>query len=336
MPTWAQEAQFMLELDSLSARAPRAATLAALALALFGSWPVRAQNAARAGMASFPTGTQQVAYSNLLQLRFTPAYPRLREHAVFQQFRGFEDFLRAAGLDPEADVDEVMLGWSGQSLSGPGSYGIAAGRFEPAHVQGFFTRNRLPVPSYGDSDLFVFRSGADGKTTLFTFLNSSLAAFGRRHDLEAILDVQDGSTPALNTNREFQGYAASLEGKSAQWGILTGKAAANVAGNWLSRGQRAAPDLSAFSELVQAVLYRVDWDRGFTAHISIVSNTSESAEGLLKLLELLKATPTLAAAVGSPGTFSLLQSMEARQDGSRLELTISGPPEALAEILKVD
>lgn len=326
----------MLEFDSFSARALRTATLAALALALFSSWQLKAQNAARAGMASFPTDTQQVAYSNLLQLRFTPAYPRLRENAVFQQFRGFEDFLRAAGLDPEADVDEVMLGWSGQSLSGPGSYGIAAGRFEPANIQGFFTRNRLPVPFYGDFGLFVFRSGADGKTTLFTFLNSSLAAFGRRHDLEAILNVQDGSAPALNTNREFQDYAASLEGKSAQWGILTGEAAANVAGNWLSQGKQAAPDLSAFSQLVQAVLYRVDWDRGFTAHISVVLKTSESAEGLLKLLELLKGMPTLAAIAGSPGASSLLQSLDARQDGSRLELTISGPPEALAGILKVD
>ncbi len=154
------------------------------------SFPLCVQQAARAGLASFPADTQQVAYSNFAQLRSSPDYPQIRQHVLYQQLRGFQEFLRSVGVDPEKDVDELMLGWHGQSLSGTGSFGVAAGRFEPNKVREFFTQTQLPVQSYAGSELFAFGSGADPADTFFTFLDSSMAAFGRLYDLKALLDVQ--------------------------------------------------------------------------------------------------------------------------------------------------
>jgi hypothetical protein len=98
-----------------------------------------AQQAAQIALACFPADTQQVAYSNFAQLRSSPDYPQIREHVLYQQLRGFQRFLRSVGVDPEKDVDEAIMGWRGQSLSGPGSFGVAAGRFEPDRVREFFT-----------------------------------------------------------------------------------------------------------------------------------------------------------------------------------------------------
>jgi hypothetical protein len=294
-----------------------------------------AQEAARAGLASFPADTQQVAYSNFAQLRSSPDYPQIRQHVLYQQLRGFQEFLRSVGVDPEKDVDEVMLGWRGESLSGPGSFGVATGGFDPDKVREFFTQTRLPVQSYAGFDLFAFGSGADSADTFFTFLDSSLAAFGRLRDLKAILDVREGSAQALDTNQNFRGYEAELEGVAPQWGILTGKAAANVAAPWLAGGKKNTIDMTAFLQPVQAVLYRVDWDGGFTAHISVVCKTPESAAGLFQLLNILKSAPVFSASGGGPGPASLLQNLEARQNGSRLELSASGPADALDQVLKV-
>jgi len=85
---------------------------------LFVPGALCAQQAARAGLASFPADTQQVAYSNFGQLRSSSDYPQIRQHVLYQQFRGFQEFLRSVGIDLEKDVDEVMLGWRGESLSG--------------------------------------------------------------------------------------------------------------------------------------------------------------------------------------------------------------------------
>jgi len=294
-----------------------------------------AQQAARAGLESFPADTQQVAYSNFAQLRSSPDYQQIRQHVLYQQLRGFQEFLRSLGVDPEKDVDEVLLGWHGQSLSGPGSFGVAAGRFDPDKVREVFTQTRLPVQSYAGFDLFAFGSGADPADTFFTFLDSSLAAFGPLHDLKALLDVREGSAGALDANETFRSYEAELEGTSPQWGILTGKAAANVAAPWLSGGKKNPIDMTGFLQPVQAVLYRVDWDGGFTTHISLVCKTPESAAGLFQLLNVLKSAPVFSASGGAPGPASLLQNLDARQNGSRLELSASGPPDALDQVLKV-
>jgi len=319
-----------------------AAKLRALIGAVLAIWSVVfvpgllcAQQAGRAGMASFPADTQQVAYSNFAQLRSSPDYPQIRQHVLYRQFRGFQEFLRSLGVDPEKDVDEVMLGWRGESLGGPGGYGLATGRFEPDKVRVLVTQDRLPVQSHAGHDLFAFGSGADPADIFFTFLDSSLAAFGRLHDLKALLDVTEGSANALETNETFRGYEAELEETSPQWGILTGKAAANVAAPWLSGGKKSTVDMTAFMEPVQAVLYRVDWDGGFTVHISVVCKTPESAAGLFKLLNILKAALVFSAAGGGSGSPSLLQNLDARQDGSRLELSTSGPADALDQVLKV-
>ncbi len=311
----------------------RAVSLLGVVLSLPGLlW---AQQAARAGLGSFPADTQQVAYSNFAELRSSPDYPQIRQHVLFQQLRAFQLFLRPAGVDPERDVDELILGWHGQSLSGAGSFGIAAGRFEPDKVGEFFTQTKLPVQSYAGYDLFTFGSGFDSADTFFTFLDSSLAVLGRLHDLKAILDVRAGSAKALDTNENFRGYEAELEGTAPQWGILTGKAAVDVAAPWLTGGKKNTLDMTAFFEPVLAVLYRVDWGGGFTARISIVCKTPESAAGLFQLLNILKSTPFPATSGGGPAPASLLQNLDARQDGSRLELRASGAAEALDQILKI-
>jgi hypothetical protein len=321
---------------------PNLATWLTLVRGLWAVWIVLtcpgllcAQQAARTGLAIFPADTQQVAYSNFAQLRSSPDYPQIRQHVLYQQLRGFQEFLRSVGIDPEKDVDELMLGWHGESLSGRESFGVAAGRFEPDKVQEFYTQTQLPVQSYAGSELFAFGSGAGPVDTFFTFLDSSLAAFGGLQDLKALLGVREGSAVALETNQVFRHYEAELEGTAPQWGILTGKAAANVALPWLSGGKNSTIDMTAFLEPVQAVLYRVDWDSGFTAHISVVCKTPEGAAGLFQLLNILKSAPVFSASGGGPRPVSLLQNLDASQNGSRLELRASGAADALDQVLKV-
>ncbi|MGD0125093.1 MAG: hypothetical protein ABSF46_07040 [Terriglobia bacterium] len=294
---------------------------------------LRAQEAVRSGMAYFPADTQQIAYSSFAQLRSSQDYTQIRRHVLFQQLRGFQEFLHSLGIIPEKDVDEVMLGWRGESPSGPGSFGVAVGRFEPDKVRELFVRTQLPVQSYDGCDLYAFGSGADQDDTFFTFLDSTLAAFGRLHDLKALLDVREGYAQPLESNQALQGYEAELEGTSPQWGILTGKAAANVATPWLAGGKNTSVDLTAFLQPVQAVLYRIDWDGGFTAHISVVCKSPESATGLFQLLNLLKSAPVFAAATGGTAPSPIIQNLDAHQEGPRLELSASGPADALDQLI---
>ena len=300
---------------------------------------LRAQALGSAAMSSFPADTREIAYTNLAQLRNSPNYAQIRQQLLNQQLRYFQDFLRSMGLNPEADADEVALGWRGEAAGATGFFGMAAGRFHPDLIQKYFSTNKLPVRQYDGSDLYAFGSGADPTDTYFTFLDSGTAAFGHLPDLKALLDVRAGSAKALGANTAFSGWEAELEGTAAQWGILNGKAASNLAAGWLADVKKPSGDLAAFMSPVQAVLYSVDWESNFYAHVAVVCQDAKSAQTFSNLLTLLQnvsqqqSAATAGSASAPPGVNSLLQNAQVQQDGSRVVLDLSGSAQALSQII---
>jgi hypothetical protein len=282
---------------------------------------------------TFPADTLQVSYTNLAVLRSLPIYPQIRQRILNRQLHAFEDFLRPMGIEPEKDIDEVMLGWRGEMVGPAGFLGLAAGRFQPALIQQYFDHSGLPVREYDGAHLYAFGAGSDPDDLFFSFIDPSLAAFGRLGDVKAMLDARQGSVNALNANSDFVNWQGELEGTAPQWGILNGKSAGNLAGLWLAPGGQQNVDLSSLSRSVHALLYRVQWDTGFSTQLIMVCNTPESAAGFATLIGLLQQAakqPTPAAGVSLP---SILQSIETHRDGARLELDVSGPPNKLDQIL---
>jgi len=303
------------------------------ALLLFPT-ALHSQQVARDSLSSFPADTHQMTCANLAQLRSLPDYPRIRQRIFNQQLSNLQDFLRSMGTDPEKDVDEVMLGWRGEPANTSSFFGLAEGRFQRDQIHESFVRSQLPIRHYEGVELYAFGSGDDPADLFFTFLSSSLAAFGRLSDLKALLEVRAGGRPALDSNAIFVNGEAELEGTAPQWGIATGKAAAHLAAPWLASGGKLPVDPSAFLGFVQAVLYRVEWDSGFTAKLSILCENSENASALAQVLNFLRASPKLATGSAPPGVASLLQNMEIHESGSRVELSASGPVETLDQVFQ--
>ncbi len=237
------------------------------------------------------------------------------------------------GIDPEKDIDEVMLGWRGEMVEAAGYLGLAAGRFQPDLVQKYFEKTGLPVREYDNASLYAFGSGGDPDDLFFTFFDSSTAAFGRLADLKAMLDAQQGSVNALNANTDFVNWQGELDGTAPQWGILNGKSAANMAGMWLAPSGQKNVDLSSLASSVRALLYRVQWDTGFSAQLMMVCKTPESAAGFATLLGLLQNAAKQPAPAGRAALPSILQDIQVQRDGARLELDASGQPELLDQIL---
>ena len=293
----------------------------------------RADQLPQVAFNTFPADTLQIAFMNLAELRSLSAYPQIRDRIMSRQLHAFQDFLRPVGVDINKDVDEVMVGWRGD-LAGPTAYlGLAAGRFQPGLVQKYFDHVSLPVQVYAGSNLYAFGSGADPNDLFFTFPDSSVAAFGRLADMKAMLDVQQGSMNSLSANSDFVNWDGELEGTAPQWGILNGKSAANLAAMWLAGSGRRDVDFSSMARGVRALLYRIQWDSGFSAHLVLVCDTPASAKGLATLLDLLHKAAQQPAASGNAGLPPILQNIETHLDGARVELDVSGPPEMLDQIL---
>lgn len=292
---------------------------------------LKAEGLAREALSSFSDDTLQLAYTNLAEVRSLSVYPQIRQRLLSGQFRNFLDFLRSTGTDPERDVDEVMLGWRGSDSAN--FFGLASGRFQPEQAGQFIAQQQLPSRQYAGSDLYAFGSGQGATDIFFTFLSSSLAAFGRLNDLTALLDARSGVRPALDTKGNVVSWEAELEGSAPQWGIVTGKATANFAATWLTGGAKPAGDLSAVVGPVQAALYQVSWSSGFSIQLSIICQNGETAAALAKVLTLLRDSRPATNDHISPEISSFFQGLSIDTNGSRVELGGSGPVEVAEQVL---
>lgn len=274
-----------------------------------------------------------MAYTNLEELRSVPQYPLIQAHLMSPQLANLQNLLRGAGINPNKDVNQLVLGWRGQAQDTTRFFGLAEGTFHPDEIHEFFVNNKMPIQHYGGYDLYAFGSGAPRTAMFFTFISDSTAEFGRLDDLKALIDVRNAKRPALNSNANFRRWEGDLEGLAPQWGIATGLAAANEAIPWLTHGKKITVDPSPLFSSVKAVLYRVNWGSQITAHLSIVCQNPETANGLDQLLTLLRnAQPAIKKDV-SPALSQILQSMSARVNGTHLDLDATASISDLSQLL---
>lgn len=297
------------------------------------SAPLYGQYAGEDALAKFPADTQQMAYTNLAELRQVPQFPLIQAHLLSPELRNLENLLKAAGIDPNKDVNELVLGWRGQVQDTARFFGLAEGSFDPDQIHEFFVNNKMPVQHYGGYDLYGFGSGAPRTAMFFAFLSGSTAEFGRMEDLKALIDVQNATKPALNSNPNFRRWEGDLQGLAPQWGIATGLAAANEAIPWLTQGKKISVNPSALFGSVKAVLYRVNWGDQIMAHLSIICQNPEAANGFSQLLTLLRnAQPEIKKDV-SPALSQILQNMSVSVNGSHLDLDASASISDLSQLL---
>lgn len=304
-----------------------------MAATFFFAAPVYAQYAGQDALASFPADTQQMAYTNLATLRSVPQYPLIEAHLMSPQLRNLENLLKSAGIDPDTQVNELVLGWRGQAQDTTRFFGLAEGSFDPNHVHQYFVNNRMMIQRYSGYDLYAFGSGTARTDMFFSFIDSSRAIFGRLADIKALIDVRTASRPPLNSKADFRRWEGDLDGIAPQWGISTGLAAANQAIPWLTQGKKIQVDPSALFGAVKAVLYRVDWGSQIMAHLSIICQNAQAANGFNELLTLLRSAQPAVKKSVSPALGQILQNMNVQVNGSKLNLEASASISDLAQLL---
>jgi hypothetical protein len=315
-------------------RAGRSVLPILTALVLFNPCVARAQGLGGRGLASFPPDTQQIAYINTAQLRASPNYYAIHRQLFDRRMDEFEMFMRQVGTDAEKDVDEILLGWRGAKIERENFFGVASGRFQPQRASQLAAESSVARVNYHGVELYGFNSGDASSDLYFTFFDEGTAAFGRESDLKAMVDLHSGDGTALDSNSDFVNWENELEGAAPQWGIAKGPAAALQAAPWFA-GQGKLPfDPASVMAPIKAVLYQVDWSGGFSAHLILVCQKAENATALTQLIMLWKSSQPPPTANGQPGISQFIQSLQAQANGSRVEVSASGPIELVGQIIR--
>jgi len=305
--------------------------LAALAIA---PQPSSAGSLSTAIIGMFPKDVGEFAYADLKTARKYPWFPQLREQLLPSRFRDFEKFLASAGVDPNAQVDEVAwAGISATKTTGEEVVGVALGSFDPSSSEIRFKAQKMPMIDVHGYHLYAFGSGSGADDILFMFIDSNTAAFGHRPALEKLIDVRTGVTESLLTNDLLFPLIGEANGNGVIWAVLD-KTYAHMAMQQLlpeaSQFAQASPILSR----VRGMTITVSADSGIDAHFQAVCSSADDANLLAAGMQGALMMRRYQEAQDHPDLAGALDQVRVSPAGDRLKIEAPVTQDQLLSLIK--
>ena len=292
----------------------------------------------------FPKDIGEFAYADLKQARQFKWFPQLKEQMLPSRFRQFEQFLAAAGVDPNTQVEELawaLIPTSAKSSQGNGPavptgeqiVGVALGQFSPASAEEFFKAQKLPTSKVRGYTLYAFGSGVGPNDLFFFFLDSNTAAFGHRQSLEKLIEVRFGAEESLLRNGQFFPLINEANGRGVVWAVL------NPAYTRLAM-QQLVPEASQFPQAtqlvgkLQALVINVDAGSTLDARFQAICSMPEDANTLAALLQAGLLYRRYQESQTNPDLAKLLDDARITPRGDRLELRVSLTEEQMSALIR--
>jgi hypothetical protein len=305
--------------------------LAALAIA---PQPSSAGSLSTAIIGMFPKDVGEFTYADLKTARKYPWFPQLREQLLPSRFRDFEKFLASAGVDPNAQVDEVAwAGISATKTTGEEVVGVALGSFDPSSSEIRFKAQKMPMIDVHGYHLYAFGSGSGADDILFMFIDSNTAAFGHRPALEKLIDVRTGVTESLLTNDLLFPLIGETNGNGVIWAVLD-KTYAHMA------MQQLLPEASQFAQAspilnrVRGMTITVSADNGIDAHFQAVCSSVDDANLLAAGMQGALMMRRYQEAQDHPDLAGALDQVRVSPAGDRLKIEAPVTQDQLLSLIK--
>ena len=238
--------------------------------------PTFAGSLSTAVIGMFPKTVGEFAYADLKSARKYTWFPQLREQLLPSRFRDFEKFLSTAGVDPNAQVEELAWAGIGDSTGGEQIVGVALGQFDPSSSELRFKQQKMPVFEVHGFHLYAFGNGSGPGDIMFTFIDSNTAAFGQRPALEKLIEVRTGGSESLLTNDKLFPLINEANGGGLIWAVLD-QNYTRLAMQQLVPQASQFPQASTILDRMKAMTIDVDADKGVDARFQAICNSPDDA-----------------------------------------------------------
>jgi hypothetical protein len=270
-------------------------------------WAMPLGSSARAAI---PADVQQIICVDYRALRNSETAQALKQQVLPENLKEFEGALKAVGIDPEKDVDQLTFASYRTPKQGTRIVGIAQGIFP---TQTFLKKMRLqkirPV-KVRDASLWPMSGGMQ-----MTFLDDSTLLFGDRSSIQGALDARDGYGNTLDSNNQIADMIGSVD-SGMVWSVLDQQGTQNMLRSALGDASKLA-DYDTIKKRLLGSRYTMDFSSGVNFDLSVLTSDSITATTLSSLLKAgvlykkLNATPTEKIA---------LESVTVDSDSSNLQL----------------
>lgn len=278
-----------------------------------------------------PKDAGEVAYANLKSARQYPWFEQLKEQMLPARFKQFEAFLRAAGIDPDSQVEELTwamvpnmpAGSTGMSVpSSEQVVGIAQGQFNPDAAESYFASKKIPAIKVRDFSLYAFGSGSGPGDLFLFFLDTNTAVFGQRKQLEELIAVRYGEAQGLMANAELAPLVTEANGTGLVWAVLD-PAYTRLAIQQLAAGAAQFSQADQVISQLKSMIITFEADSGIQVHFQAVCATADAANTFAALLQAGLLLQKYQAQQTNPDLANMLDQTEISPNGDRLDLRLS-------------
>ena len=282
----------------------------------------------------FPKQVGEFAYADLKSARQYSWFPQLREQLLPPHFRQFEQFLSSVGVDPNTHVEELAWGELPLSRSvGEEAVGVALGSFDVLSIEDRFKQQKLPSVEYRGYHLYAHGIGSDSSDILFTFLDSSTAAFGPRPTLEKLVDVRMGTGESLLTNDTLFPLISEANGSAVFWTVLD-KNYTHLAMQQLIPQASQIRQAAAIINRMHAMMIIVNVGGGMDARFQAVCDSVEDANLLGVALQAGLIYRRYQDAQTQPFLVQVLDNVRVTPSGDRLDVEAPVSEDQLGALIK--
>jgi hypothetical protein len=301
----------------------------------------------------FPQNIGEFAYANLKDARSLSWFPQLKQQMLPSRFKQFEQFLSAAGIDPNSQVEEVAWaavgaapaaqsapnGASGaaqQIAPAPGSeqiLGVALGSFRPEAAEMYFNAQKLPVVKVRNFSLYAFGGGSGPADLFFFFLDSNTAAFGQRQQLERLIAIRAGEEQGLLTDSKMLPLINEANGTGVVWAVMNGTYA-QLAMQQLAPEAAQFPQAQQLVSRLRAMSIQIVAGSGVEARFQSVCASPDDANTFAALLQAGLLYKRYQVGTSNPDLASLLDSTRIAPAGDRLNVRLTLTDDQILSLIR--
>jgi len=238
-----------------------------------------------------PSQIQQVISVDYRALRGSQTALALKNRVLPENLKQFESALRASGIDPNKDVEQLTFVTFRQANKGLYAVGIAQGPFKQKEFLQKMQVRKIKPEKYLLSYLYPMSSGMQ-----LVFLDPSTIVFGENASLKGAIDVRDKGVESLALNNSINDLITDID-SAPIWSVLDQNGTQNMMKSALGQASSLA-DYDAVKKRLLASDYVMNFDNGVTFDLSVKTSDNMTAASLASLLKAgvmyrkINATPT--------------------------------------------
>jgi len=287
------------------------------------SWAAAMGGAARTVI---PSDVQQIITVDYRAIKNSNTAMALKQQVLPPSLKQFEVSLKAAGIDPDKDVDQLTFASYRKAKEGLKVVGIAQGSFsEKVFVKKAKLKHVKPG-KYRDAEIYSMSGGME-----MTFLDENTLLFGDSGALRGALDARDGYASTLDSNSQIADMIGGVESGTV-WSVLDQQGSQNMLLSALGDAGKLA-DFNTVKKHVLGSRYAMNFQSGVNFDLDVVTSDSVTAA---TLSSLVKAGVLYRKMTATPVEKLALEGVTIDSDSSNLQMHFKADDKQFQSLMHSD